>query len=73
MMRGVWRLDLNTKNWSIFTCKFPPAVWFHAVSVTPEGCMFSFGGCETLNYEGEEILFVFKVERDSFLHSSRAD
>lgn len=50
----VWRLELNTLQWSCLReCVLPHPVYFHSAALTPEGCMYTFGG---IIKEGDEVL-----------------
>ncbi|CAK9821890.1 Kelch domain-containing protein 10 homolog [Anthophora retusa] len=41
----VWRLDLNHLQWTCLRkCILPRPVYFHSAALTPEGCMYTFGG-----------------------------
>lgn len=44
MFDDVWRLGLQSLQWTQMKCSLPHAVYFHSVAVTPAGCMYSFGG-----------------------------
>lgn len=41
----VWRLDLDRLQWTCLRkCVLPCPVYFHSAALTPEGCMYTFGG-----------------------------
>ncbi|KAI1725832.1 kelch motif domain-containing protein [Ditylenchus destructor] len=41
----VWKIDLNTMQWTKLPARLPSPVYFHSASVTIEGCVHVFGGC----------------------------
>lgn len=44
-LRDIWRLDLTTRTWTkLEKCRLPYRMYFHDAAVTPDGCMFIFGG-----------------------------
>lgn len=44
-LRDIWRLELSTRTWTkLEKCRLPYRMYFHDCAVTPEGCMFIFGG-----------------------------
>lgn len=41
----MWRLNLSTLQWiRLRKCVLPRPVYFHSAALTPEGCMYIFGG-----------------------------
>lgn len=40
----MWRLNLDTRQWTRITEKMPLPVYFHGTAVSPSGQMFVFGG-----------------------------
>lgn len=43
----IWRLDITTLQWTLMRQSYlPKSLFFHAATVTPEGCMYVFGGIE---------------------------
>lgn len=49
-MRDIWRLDLDTRRWTkLSKCRLPYRLFFHDATVTPDGCMFIFGGVRERN------------------------
>lgn len=52
IFKDLWRLNLKTFQWTFFeTCCLPQPTYFHAVSVTPQGRLFVFGGIYSTNDE----------------------
>lgn len=44
-LRDIWRLDLTSRTWTkLEKCRLPYRMYFHDAAVTPDGCMFIFGG-----------------------------
>eukprot|EP00057_Strongylocentrotus_purpuratus_P012196 XP_011666670.1 PREDICTED: kelch domain-containing protein 10-like [Strongylocentrotus purpuratus] len=48
----VWMLDLTTLQWTKLDTKLPRPVYFHSSAITPNGCMFIYGG--VLDPQGTE-------------------
>ncbi|XP_015599088.1 kelch domain-containing protein 10 isoform X2 [Cephus cinctus] len=45
VFRDMWRLDLKLLQWTcLLRVVDTDPVYFHSASITPEGCMYSFGG-----------------------------
>lgn len=45
ILRDIWRLDLANRQWTkLEKCRLPYRMYFHDAAVTPDGCMFIFGG-----------------------------
>ncbi|KAL1494764.1 hypothetical protein ABEB36_010310 [Hypothenemus hampei] len=48
----LWRLNLKTLQWTFFErCELPQPTYFHAVTITPEGRLYVFGGIFSVNDE----------------------
>lgn len=45
IINDVWRFDLDTLAWTRVRTTLPIPVYFHSAAVTPDGCVFVFGGC----------------------------
>uniref|UniRef100_A0A914C7E5 Uncharacterized protein n=1 Tax=Acrobeloides nanus TaxID=290746 RepID=A0A914C7E5_9BILA len=41
----VWKLSLSNMTWSKCFTSLRMPHFFHASSITPDGCLFTFGGC----------------------------
>lgn len=49
----MWKLDLSNLQWTrLRNCVLPRPVYFHSVSLTPEGRMYTFGG---INKESNKV------------------
>jgi Galactose oxidase, central domain len=47
IFNDVWRLDIPSLQWTQMSRSvFPNPLYFHSSSVTPEGCMYTFGGIQ---------------------------
>ncbi|XP_015512966.1 kelch domain-containing protein 10 homolog isoform X1 [Neodiprion virginianus] len=58
----VWRLDLNNLQWNCLRkCVLPNPVYFHSAALTPEGCMYTFGGIIKKDDEGTRTDAVHSV------------
>lgn len=52
IFQDLWRLNLKTLQWTYFeTCFLPRPTYFHAVSVTPQGRLYVFGGIYSIDEE----------------------
>lgn len=45
VINDVWRFNLNTLSWNRIRTSLPLPVYFHSATLTPDGCIFVFGGC----------------------------
>ncbi|KAJ8301763.1 hypothetical protein KUTeg_020750 [Tegillarca granosa] len=44
ILDDIWKLCLRTYKWTKLSTKLQIPVYFHSADVTPEGCMYVFGG-----------------------------
>lgn len=43
----MWRLEIPSLRWTLMKSgSFPRQLYFHSSTVTPEGCMYTFGGIQ---------------------------
>lgn len=45
----VWKLNIETLEWTKLKIKLPEPVYFHASAITPDGCLYYHGGVLTHN------------------------
>uniref|UniRef100_A0A1I8BPE7 Kelch domain-containing protein n=1 Tax=Meloidogyne hapla TaxID=6305 RepID=A0A1I8BPE7_MELHA len=45
LLNDVWRFNLNNLTWKRLKTNLPMPVYFHSSALTPDGCVYVFGGC----------------------------
>ncbi|XP_050308690.1 kelch domain-containing protein 10 homolog [Anthonomus grandis grandis] len=62
IFRDLWRLNLKSFQWTFFeTCFLPRPTYFHAVTVTPQGRLYVFGGIHSIDDEVKRSNAVFST------------
>uniref|UniRef100_A0A915PCC9 Attractin/MKLN-like beta-propeller domain-containing protein n=1 Tax=Setaria digitata TaxID=48799 RepID=A0A915PCC9_9BILA len=51
LLRDCWQLDLKKWRWKWLPCLLNQQLCFHAATVTPEGCIYVFGGTTDERFE----------------------
>ncbi|XP_071960566.1 kelch domain-containing protein 10-like [Antedon mediterranea] len=59
----LWRLNLETLQWSKLSATMPVPTFFHTAAVTPAGCMYLYGGVTSLS-ERARTSAIFRIWLD---------
>ncbi|KAF7633152.1 hypothetical protein Mgra_00007431 [Meloidogyne graminicola] len=45
LFNDIWSFNLNNLKWTKLLTNLPISVYFHSATLTPDGCIYIFGGC----------------------------
>ncbi|VDK69417.1 unnamed protein product [Litomosoides sigmodontis] len=51
LLKDCWQLNLKEWRWKLLPCQLNQQLCFHAATVTPEGCIYVFGGTTDEKFE----------------------
>lgn len=64
VLNTVLRLDLHSAIWTVYSY-LPSPLWFHASDIdNTNGCLAVYGGCTTIDYDGERNGVLYFVDVD---------